>query len=117
MRKSESNLEFPLSLLFLFDFRFSETERKDPKQALEFSCILKENSSHGFAVVSFHCLTLSLPMNKVSLKGACAPSPAAMSHCIRTVQQTPPANVAVPTASVLPNFTLHIIRGFSQWKR
>ena len=65
--------------MFLLGYRFSETERKDPNEALEFSCILKENSSHGSVVASFHCLTLSLPMNKVSLKGVRAPSPPEMS--------------------------------------
>jgi hypothetical protein len=60
--------------------------------------------------------TLSLAMNKVSLNGARAPSPAAISHWTHTVQQTPPANITVPTVSVHLNFTQHATRGFSQWK-
>jgi hypothetical protein len=59
-----------LPLLFLFDLHCIETERKDQDESLEFSCILKENSSHGSAVVFFQCLTLSFGTNKVSLKGA-----------------------------------------------
>ena len=82
----EVGIKFGVSSTCCFFF-YSISASQKPQEKIRtrlknFHAILKENLSHGSVVVSFHCLMLSLSMNKVSLMGARAPSLAVMSHWI-----------------------------------
>jgi len=114
MRKLESNLEFPLSVVFIWFPLLRNWKKRS-----ELGVRIFVHSERKFVARVCSCFlslsyTISLAMNKVSLKGARAPSSAAVSHWMRSVQQTSPANSTVPTASVLLNFTLHVLRGFTR---